>query len=185
MCLHFVTYLFKKATAKLHGFESGFLKIPRQYGENFTTSVQIIHHLQLVRLMSASGSPQWCYCALSMSECAIIRQTPEYLPECHSLLNSKNHLNGHSYQTNSSLPLMLGRENPCACYWTSSVFRSSSLIALPFSRTIVRLSILMCIKDALCLPEIPSMICEHIIASNQSYSCPSIALQFLCSLGPQ
>lgn len=68
MCLHFVTSLFKKAIAKLHGFESGFLKLPRQYGENFTViSVQIICHLQLVMLIFASGSPQWCYCALSMS----------------------------------------------------------------------------------------------------------------------
>lgn len=131
--------------------------------------------------MFASGSPQWCYCALSMSNCAIIRQNPGYLPEFHSLLSSKNHLNGHNYQTNSSLLLMLGREYLRARCWTSSVFQSSSLIALPFSRAIVRLSILICIKDALCLPEIPSMICEHIIASNQSYSCPSIVLQFLCS----
>lgn len=146
---------------------------------------KFICHLQLVKLMFASGSPQWCHCALSMSNCAIIRQNPEYLPEFHSLLNSKNHLSGHNYQTNSSLPLILGRQKLYTCCWTGSVFRSSSLIALPFSRALVRWSILICIKDALCLPEIPSMICEHIIVSNQSYSCLSIALQFLCSLTPQ
>jgi len=39
---YFVTSLFKKATAKLHGFQNGFLKLPKQYGENFTTSVQIM-----------------------------------------------------------------------------------------------------------------------------------------------
>lgn len=143
-----------------------------------------MHHLQLMRLMFASGSPQWCHCALSMSNCAIIKQNPEYLPEFHSLLNSKNHLNCSNYQMNSSLPLTLWRENLWAHCWTSSVFWSSSLIALPFSRGIVRLSLLICIKDVLCLAEIPSMICEHIIASNQSYSCPSAVLQFLCSLTP-
>lgn len=89
MCLAFVTSLPKKATAKFHGSENGFLKLPRQSGGNFAASVQIMHHLQLMRLMFASDSPQWCHCALSMSNCAIIRQNPDYLPEFHSLLNSK------------------------------------------------------------------------------------------------
>lgn len=122
--------------------------------------------------MFASGSPQWCYYALTMSNCAIIRQNPEYLPEFHSLFNRENHSNGHNYQKTFSLLLMLGAENLDARCWTGCVFWSSSLIALPFSRAIVRLSVLICTKDALCVPEIPCRIHEHIIASNQTYSCP-------------
>lgn len=152
-------------------------------GQTCTSSVQILHHLQLVGLMRARGSAQWCCCALPMSNCAIIRQNPEHLPEFHSLLNreKKNHLNCCNYQMNPSLPPMLGRAKLCARCWTSPDSPGSSLIALPFSRAILRLSVLICIKDALCLPEVPSMICECIIASNQSHSCLSIVLQFLCS----
>lgn len=89
MCLHFVTSVFKKATTKLHDFESSILKLPRQYGENFTTSVQIIRHLLLARMMFASGSPQWSYCGLSVSNWAIIRQTPEYLLNFTAYLTAK------------------------------------------------------------------------------------------------
>lgn len=103
-CLSFLTSLSKKAAAKLHGSKSGFLKVPRQSGGNFATSVQIVHHLQLMRMRFASSSPQWCHGALSMSNCTIIKQSPEYFPEFHSLLNSKNHLNCSNYQMNSSLP---------------------------------------------------------------------------------
>lgn len=102
MYLHSVAPVFKKSYCKTSC-------LCEWYGENFTTSTQTVHHLQLVRLIFASSSPQWCYCALPMSNCAIIRQNPEYLPQFHSLFNRENHSNVHNYQ--SSLLLVLGAEN--------------------------------------------------------------------------
>lgn len=160
MYLHSVAPVFKKSYCKTSC-------LCEWYGENFTTSVQTVHQLQLRRLMFASSSPQWCCCALSMSNCAIIRQNPEYLPPFHSLFNRENHSNGHNYQ---SLHSCWCWEQRTCC--TSPLCQSSSLIALPFSRAIIRLAMLICIKDALCVPEISSRIREHIKASNQSNSCP-------------
>lgn len=102
----------KKLLQNLTVFRVGFWSSHDNMGQTLQLLVQITRHLQLVRPMFGSDSPQRCRCALSMSDCAILRQTPEWLPGYHSLLNSEKSLERPWLWDKSFPPVDAGKREP-------------------------------------------------------------------------